>query len=146
MPRVQEGNCAIAAMSESEAHILRWRREGYDCGDCPVRDVLDQIGDKWTTLVLMTLQTGPHRFNELQRSVPDISKRMLTQSLRNLERDGLVSRHVFPTKPPSVEYRLSALGESLLAPLGILVEWAERHHRQIRQARTDYDAAAMAAG
>lgn len=141
MPRVQEGNLVVP--TEPVPHVVRWQQAGYGCDDCPVRDVLDQIGDKWTTLVMMTLQTGPHRFNELQRSVPDISKRMLTQSLRNLERDGLVSRQVFPTKPPAVEYRLTPLGMSLLEPLGILVRWAERHHGQIRQARTIYDTAAM---
>ena len=70
-----------------------------------------------------------------------ISKRMLTQSLRSLERDGLITRHVFPTKPPSVEYRLSEMGESILMPLGALVSWAERHHEQIRVARQQFEQA-----
>ncbi|MGH6837555.1 MAG: winged helix-turn-helix transcriptional regulator [Methylocella sp.] len=74
---------------------------------CPVRDVLDRIGDKWSILMIMTLATRPQRFSELHRAIRDISKRMLTQTLRDLERDGLITRHVFPTKPPSVEYRLA---------------------------------------
>ena len=109
--------------------------------NCPVRDVLDHIAAKWTTLVLMALDARPLRFGELRRALPDISKRMLTQSLRDLERDGLLTRHVYPTKPPSVEYRLSTLGRSMLAPLNALVEWAAQAHPQIQQARRNYDAA-----
>jgi DNA-binding HxlR family transcriptional regulator len=77
---------------------------------CPVRDVLDRIGDKWSTLILVTLANGPHRFSAVQHAIPDISKRMLTQTFRDLERDGLIARTVFPTRPPSVEYRLTPLG------------------------------------
>jgi DNA-binding HxlR family transcriptional regulator len=109
---------------------------------CPVRDVLDRIGDKWSTLVLVTLANGPHRFSAAQRAIPDISKRMLTQTFRDLERDGLVSRAVFPTKPPSVEYRLTALGETILGPLAVLVEWADRSQTAIREARSMFDEAA----
>jgi len=108
---------------------------------CPVRDVLDRIGDKWSTLILCTLGAGPLRFSALQRVIPDISKRMLTQTLRDLERDGLVARTVFPTKPPSVEYRLTSLGVTILEPLGFLVQWADRSHAEIRQARLVFDAA-----
>ncbi len=82
----------------------------------------------------------PRRFIELRRSIPDISKRMLTQTLRNLERDGLLSRHVFPTRPPSVENRITPLGESLLDPVAHLVAWAERTHAEIREARSRFDA------
>lgn len=109
---------------------------------CPVRDVLDRLGDKWSTLILMTLAAGPHRFSAVLRAVPDISKRMLTQTLRDLERDGLIARAVFPTKPPSVEYRLTALGETILEPLAVLVRWADRSHAAIRAARTAFDEAA----
>lgn len=109
---------------------------------CPVRDVLDRIGDKWSWLLIIALAGGPRRFNALQRAVPDISKRMLTQTLRALERDGLVERQVFATKPPSVEYRLAPLGRSLLDPLGVLIAWADEHHAQIRLARQRFDAAA----
>ncbi|WP_066519183.1 MULTISPECIES: helix-turn-helix domain-containing protein [Sphingobium] len=102
---------------------------------CPVRDVLDRIGDKWSMLMIIALALRPHRFGELHRSIPDISKRMLTQTLRDLESDGLISRHVFATSPPSVEYRLTPLGTSLLTPLAALVDWADRHHGEISEAR-----------
>lgn len=106
---------------------------------CPVRDVLDCIGDKWSILMIMTLATRPHRFSELRRAVRDISKRMLTQTLRDLERDGLITRHVFPTKPPSVEYRLAPLGESLLEPMANLIDWADRRYPDIDAARARFD-------
>lgn len=111
---------------------------------CPVRGVLDRIGDKWSVLIVLILAERPHRFGELRRAIADISQRMLTQTLRDLQRDGLVTRHVFPTNPPSVEYRLSPLGTSLLAPLGGLVAWAEAHHAAIKAARTAFDGAAAA--
>lgn len=117
-----------------------WQASGFDAAACPVRNVLDRIGDKWTMLTLVALAAASRRFSELYRIMPDISKRMLTQTLRGLERDGLVTRHVFPTKPPSVEYRLSHLGQSVLGPLAILVEWAEANYPGIRQARTRFDA------
>lgn len=118
----------------------QWRSAGFDAAACPVRNVLDRIGDKWTTLTLAALAAQPRRFNELHRIMPDISKRMLTQTLRDLERDGLATRHVFPTKPPSVEYRLSPLGQSVLAPLAGLIDWADRNFTAIRQARARFDA------
>jgi DNA-binding HxlR family transcriptional regulator len=116
---------------------------GLDAGACPVRNVLDRIGDKWTMLTLTALAERPRRFSELHRSIPDISKRMLTQTLRDLERDGLATRHVFPTKPPSVEYRLSPLGRSVLEPLAALAQWANQNFAAIRQARARFDAAAV---
>jgi DNA-binding HxlR family transcriptional regulator len=123
------------------ARFREWQALGFDPARCPVRDVLDHVGDKWTTLILIALAATPRRFSELGRAVPDISKRMLTQTLRELERDGMVSRHVFPTKPPSVEYRLSPLGQSALGPLAALVEWAENSHARIQSARERFDAA-----
>lgn len=117
-----------------------WQREGDGGERCPVRDVLDHLGGKWTTLIMIALADEPRRFSALQRAVPDISKRMLTQTLRVLERDGLITRHVFPTTPPSVEYRLSTVGRSLLDPLATLVAWAERTHDHIRQSRSAFDA------
>jgi DNA-binding HxlR family transcriptional regulator len=120
-----------------------WQEHGFDADRCPVRNVLDFIGDKWSTLILMSLAGGPRRFNEIIRAVPDISKRMLTQTLRSLERDGLVTRHVFPTKPPSVEYRLSQLGRSVLEPLDGLVVWAEKNFAAITGARQQFDANAV---
>lgn len=124
------------------AKFVDWQTMGMDATCCPVRDVLDQIGDKWTTLIVIALAGGARRFSELNREIPDISKRMLTQTLRDLERDGLITRHVFPTKPPSVEYRLAALGRSLLDPLAVLIGWSERNHADIKQARSRFDAAA----
>jgi DNA-binding HxlR family transcriptional regulator len=90
---------------------------------------------------MRTLATGPHRFSAVQRAIPDISKRMLTQTLRDLERDGLISRTVFPTKPPSVEYRLTPLGVTILEPLAVLVQWANRSHDAIKRARLAFDEA-----
>jgi len=130
---------ATKAMS---ANFRDWQAQGFDAGACPVRNVLDRIGDKWTTLTVAALAAAPRRFSELHRIMPDISKRMLTQTLRDLERDGLATRHVFPTKPPSVEYRLSPLGQSVLAPLAALVAWAEANYPAIQAARARYDAAA----
>jgi len=100
-----------------------------------VRDVLDHMGDKWSTLLLITLGGRPHRFGELRRAVPDISQRMLTQTLRDLQLDGLISRRVFAITPPSVEYALTPLGSSLHVPLSTLIQWADDHHEGIRAAR-----------
>jgi DNA-binding HxlR family transcriptional regulator len=121
------------------ARFEHWVTLGLDAERCPIRDVLDHLGDKWTTLILIALGGRARRFNELRRVVPDISKRMLAQTVRSLERDGLITRHVFPTKPPSVEYRITALGRALLAPLAVLVDWAERTHDRVRAARSRYD-------
>ena len=107
--------------------------------ECPVRDVIDRVGDKWSVLLLLELSGGPRRFMVLRRALPDISQRMLTKSLRQLERDGLVSRTVFPTKPPRVDYALTALGRSLFDALGVLVRWADGHHDEIRGARDAFD-------
>ncbi|WP_158810081.1 helix-turn-helix domain-containing protein [Beijerinckia sp. L45] len=117
----------------------RWQQRRLEPSQCPVRDVLDRLGDKWTSLIVVALAARDHRFAALHRAIPDISKRMLTQTLRDLERDGLVSRHVFPTTPPSVEYRLTPLGHSMLDPLGALVAWAESRHSEIRTARAVFD-------
>jgi DNA-binding HxlR family transcriptional regulator len=106
---------------------------------CPVRGVLDRVGDKWSFLIVAMLAERPLRFGELRRSVPDISQRMLTQTLRELQRDGLVGREVFPTNPPSVEYSLTTLGRSLLEPMNGLIAWAERNHIKIKAARVQYD-------
>ena len=133
MSRQNEGLAAPLA-------VLR-DRQG-DISRCPIRDVLDQVGDKWSTLFIQLLGERPHRFGELRRAVPDISQRMLTQTLRDLQRDGLVAREVFPTVPPGVEYRLTPLGRSLLEPLAQLVRWADLHHAEIRQARQRFEEAA----
>ncbi len=125
--------------------LAAWSAMGLDAERCPVRNVLDRIGDKWSTLILIVLAAGPKRFSAIGRAVPDISKRMLTQTLRELERDGLLTRRVFPTKPPSVEYSLTALGRSALEPMAALVQWAERRHPEIEAARARFDRSAEAA-
>src|ERR1700734_4389565 len=128
-------------MSDALSAIERFSRYQSDDAQsagsvcCPVRDVLDRIGDKWSILMIMTLAMRPQRFSELHRAIRDISKRMLTQTLRDLERDGRITRHVFPTKPPSVEYRLAPLGQSLLDPMAGLMTWANQQHAEIRAAR-----------
>ena len=106
--------------------------------NCPVRDVLDRLGDRWTLLVITELQDGTLRFSKLKARIEDISQRMLAQTLRQLEKDGLVSRKVYPTIPPKVEYSLTALGTSMLEPIGHLIEWASKNHHAVRDARSRY--------
>lgn len=107
--------------------------------DCPVRDVLDRIGDKWSLLLLKTLgQRGTLRFSVLKREVGDISQRMLAQTLRRLEQDGLVRRTVHPTVPPRVDYALTPLGQSLMHPIETLIGWANANHASVRAARQSY--------
>ena len=110
--------------------------------DClAVSEVLDRVGDKWSVLVVATLGDGPKRFNELRRSIARISQRMLTLTLRGLERDGLVTRTVFPTIPPRVDYALTELGCSLLTPVDALGVWARQNRDKIQQARVQFDVA-----
>lgn len=113
---------------------------GMALGDCPIRNVINNIGGKWNSLLLTALAEQPYRFGALRRLVPDISQRMLTQTLRDLERDGYVHREVFPTKPPSVEYSLTDLGRSLYASMVHLLNWAENHHADVVEARRRFDA------
>src|SRR4051794_16997449 len=126
-------------VGEAIAVVKSYKNNKLPILKCPVRDVLDQIGDKWSTLILLILGERSHRFGELRRAVPDISQRMLTQTLRDLQRDGLISRHVHPTVPPSVEYRLTPLGQSFLGPLEGLVQWAETHFGAIKMARDHFE-------
>jgi DNA-binding HxlR family transcriptional regulator len=105
---------------------------------CPIRDVLDRIGDQWSLLVLDALEGGTRRFNELMRALGDISKQMLSQTLKRLEEDGFVRRTVYPEVPPRVEYDLTPLGRSFLVPMRGLVAWADEHHRHVCEARTQY--------
>lgn len=112
-------------------------------GDCQrVSEVLARVGDKWSMLVVMTLGAGSCRFNELKRVVNGISQRMLTLTLRGLERDGMVKRTVFPTIPPRVEYELTELGHSLRVPLEALGNWAFAHIAAVERARAEFDARA----
>ncbi|MGH1414439.1 MAG: winged helix-turn-helix transcriptional regulator [Pelagimonas sp.] len=121
------------------ARLEKMQADGFDLSNCPVRTVLGHVSSKWTSLILLELETDPMRFNALARRIPDISKRMLTQSLRDLERDGLVIRQVFDTKPPSVVYSLSDLGRSFLTPLIHMVEWAMAQHDEISKFRASFD-------
>ena len=105
-----------------------------------VGDVLARVGDKWTVFVVRLLADGPMRFNELKRAVDGISQRMLTLTLRGLERDGLVTRTVFPTVPPRVDYALTDLGQTLITMLQGLGEWAIENRPTIVAAREAYDA------
>jgi DNA-binding HxlR family transcriptional regulator len=107
---------------------------------CPVRDVIERVGDKWSVLLVVQLREGPRRFSELLRTTEGVSRRMLTRTLRLLERDGLVSRTVHPTTPPQVEYDLTPLGHALAGPLDALTDWAYRHRDDVQAARTAFDA------
>lgn len=122
-------------MHPDEAHAAelgerfrRWGELGMAPDTCPMRQLIDRIGDRWSILLICALAAGPLRFSALMRAVPDISKRMLTQTLRGLEADGLVHRDVQPTVPPSVTYSLTPRGLSLTGPLVGLIDWAETHH------------------
>ncbi len=110
-------------------------------GTCPIREVLDRVGDTWSLLVILNLQQGTVRFNALRRLIEGISQRMLTVTLRSLERDGLVLRTVRPTSPPEVEYSLTPLGTSLAAPIDVLGQWAVDNRHIMRAERARFDAA-----
>lgn len=110
----------------------------FAASDCPMRDVLDRVGDQWSLLVLFFLTQKTHRFGELKSAIGDISPRVLTHTLRHLEQDGMVRRKVYPTVPPKVEYRLTPLGRSLTTVMRGVVRWAERNHARIRVAREEY--------
>ncbi|HKA77317.1 MAG TPA: helix-turn-helix domain-containing protein [Pseudolabrys sp.] len=127
--RAQEGTSVLP----SNLH------EPEDCR--AASEVLSRVGDKWTVLVVWTLGVGPKRFNELRKALGSISQRMLTLTLRALERDGLVTRTAFPTIPPRVDYELTKLGRSLLDPVSELGLWARRNRSAIQNARRKYDTA-----
>src|SRR6476659_4124797 len=128
--RKQEGT----SMLPSNLHVPE------DCR--AVSDVLSRVGDKWTILVVGELGNGPRRFNEVRRALGSISQRMLTLTLRGLERDGLVTRTVFPTIPPRVDYELTKLGRSLLTPVSGLGTWARQNQAAIQDSRRRFDATA----
>lgn len=107
--------------------------------ECAIRNVLAHIGDKWSMLILFSLIDGPDRFNSIKSRVEGISQRMLTQTLRDLERDGFVNRKVYPEVPVRVEYKLTEMGGELMEPLYSLVLWADDHHDAINKSRTVYD-------
>lgn len=109
--------------------------------DCrQISEILSRIGDKWTVLIIMALHPRSRRFNEIKRTINGISQQMLTRTLKNLERDGMVSRTVHPTVPPQVEYALTDLGRSLSAPVGAMGHWARANLEDINRQRASYDA------
>lgn len=111
-----------------------------DHGDCvAVREVLDRVGDKWSVLIVGVLGAGPLRFGEIARGIEGISRRMLTLTLRGLERDGLITREVHASVPPRVDYELTELGRTLLVPVQALAEWAFRSREAIQAARERFD-------
>lgn len=126
---------------KSKLEIYKAMSDGGNLADCPVRDVIQGLSGKWSSLLMSALAEQPYRFGELRRLVPDISQRMLTQTLFDLQRDGYVHRQVFATKPPSVEYSLTDLGRSMFSALQHLLQWAELNHEAVRHARAGFDAA-----
>ncbi|MFN3546431.1 MAG: winged helix-turn-helix transcriptional regulator [Mesorhizobium sp.] len=130
---------ARVASTRQKIEIYRAGAGRGGLANCPVRSVVQSIFGKWTSLLLMALAEKPYRFGELRRLVPDISQRMLTETLRDLQRDGYVHREVFPTKPPSVEYSLTDLGRSMFDSLHHLLNWAENHQDEVLAARSKFD-------
>jgi DNA-binding HxlR family transcriptional regulator len=121
-----------------------WPPNPY-ASDCPTRRVLDRVADKWTVLILGILARKPTRFNELRRAIDGISQKMLAQTLRTLERDGLVNRKVIATVPVTVEYSITALGRTLSATVDGLRKWAEKHITDVTAAQLRYDKTAARA-
>jgi DNA-binding HxlR family transcriptional regulator len=114
------------------------RGDAFDA-DCPTRVVLDRIGDKWTVLVVSALSSGTMRFTQLRTRVGSVAPKVLTQTLRALERDGVLTRTVYAQVPPRVEYQLTDLGHSLVTPIAAIQEWAESHVSHVLAARESYD-------
>ncbi|WP_342234486.1 winged helix-turn-helix transcriptional regulator [Inquilinus sp. OTU3971] len=130
--RLQTERCS----TEGNYRVLQWdSRE-----DCEVRQILDRIADKWSLLVIALLEQRTYRFTELQRNIEGVSQRMLTTTLRQLERDGIVRRTVHPVVPPRVDYALTPLGSTLHQTVQALVAWTEENQRDIIEARAKYDA------
>jgi len=132
---------ARVASARQKIEIYRANVAAGGLANCPIRNVVQNIFGKWSALLLMALAEQPYRFGELRRLVPDISQRMLTQTLRDLQRDGYVHREVFPTKPPSVEYSLTDMGRQMYDSLQHVLHWAENNHENVRAARERFDAA-----
>jgi DNA-binding HxlR family transcriptional regulator len=110
-----------------------------NAADCPIRNVLDRVGDKWSVLIFCVLEEEPKRFNEIKRLIGDITQRVLTSTLRKLEADGFVLREVEPSSPPKVTYSLTERGRALLELLLPMVQWAEDHHSAIKESRSAYE-------
>ncbi|MEV5887191.1 helix-turn-helix domain-containing protein [Streptomyces sp. NPDC052020] len=125
---------------ERTGPCARWPAEHGET----MRQIVERAGDKWSVLVIGTLENGPLRYTDLQRSIPGISQRMLTHTLRQLRRDGLVTRTAYPEVPPRVEYALTGLGRTLLDAVTALIDWAGTHHDEITANRARYDSEAAA--
>jgi len=137
--RPQEGTSGV--LEHTQVTVIDRPHINPESADCrAVNTVLARIGDKWSVLIVGMLGDGPKRFNEIKRMVGGISQRMLTLTLRGLERDGLVTRTVFPTVPPRVDYELTALGRSLWRPVEELGAWARANQAEIEAARRRFDA------
>ena len=106
---------------------------------CPSRVIMQRLGDKWTPLVFLALKDGPRRFSQLRNDIGGVTPKVLTQTLRSLERDGLLNRTIYPEVPPRVEYELTELGHTVLGPLEVIRAWSQDHASLILQARDDYD-------
>lgn len=122
----------------SAAEIIEMKPNVFNA-KCPTRQVLDRIADKWTVLTVSALSKETKRFTQIRREIDGISQKMLTQTLRSLERDGLVKRTVYPTVPPKVEYQLTSLGLTLVDLVKNIQAWSERHIEKVLSAQTDYD-------
>ncbi|GAA1048919.1 winged helix-turn-helix transcriptional regulator [Arthrobacter russicus] len=131
-------------MSETGSYEAHARSPIVFAANCPSRPILDQIADKWSMMVMAVLEK-PTRFNEIKRRLDGVTQRVLTQTLRRLERNGMIERRVLPTSPVGVEYSLTSLGKSLQAPFGQLYDWTVDHSAEIRAAQANYDDGANAA-
>ncbi|MBX6384545.1 MAG: helix-turn-helix transcriptional regulator [Microbispora sp.] len=129
----------MATRTAAERREEERRRYNAYVATCPSRKLLDTLGDKWVSLVLTALAGGPLRYSELARTIAGVSQKMLTQTLRTMERDGLVSRTVTPSVPVRVDYRLTPLGEDLIPLLEAIKRWAETHMEDVEAARAAYD-------
>jgi len=127
-------------MSPKHKEVIDCRPGPDDPGCRATREILDRIGDKWSLYIIAMLKNGPLRFSELKRLIEGISQRMLTLTLRGLERDGLVTRTVYPSVPPRVDYELTQMGLTLLEPVMALVHWADAHKEAIVDAHERFDA------
>lgn len=137
---MQEGTFATSShLAETTSAPPAWMRGDVFAPQCPTRQLLDRVGDKWSVLILTLLGGRDHRFNELKRRIGGISQKMLSQTLRTLERDGLIHREVLPTAPVTVSYRLTALGDDLIAALRQTIDWAETRMKDVLEAQRRYD-------
>jgi DNA-binding HxlR family transcriptional regulator len=130
-------------MPSRDAAQLQQNPASYDAyqSTSPARQLVDRISDKWVTLVLPALADGPQRYSDLSRRITGVSQKMLTQTLRSLERDGLLTRHITPSVPVRVDYELTPLGMSLMPLIASIKDWAEIHMDEVSAARSDYDSA-----